>query len=332
MPTGTGQGNAQKIISNADFYSGTLATLRASLVVGTTINVNRSWITLAEFLAGNPGGLASDSAGNKDFLISGNRLGSNWIPARGQWEVSVSGKIDFSTVNAGTNIAGVVFYSDADSNSPTTARFLGASERPFVGGGGTATWGGDGENPICAIIPQQISNTIAFQGWIDRFVRENDPWVTNTWKLGAAMVQQGNGFTPLGSELTMAQINPLWCTNMDPTSSEQTGVIVPLTTGFERVTGWASDPLNEWQWNREKEGAGGVEMRWPQTGGTGGDLTIGQQCIAAVFYMFQGAYAAASAYPMLWDANISKTIEAGQAIVLGNTANQRVKTAFLRAA
>ena len=338
MPSVWFQGGIQRVVSQANYISPSLATLRASLVAGNSVVTNKNWITLSEFLAQNS--LITDNAGNTDVLVTGANITSAWNPnaASGnnvdRWEFGINGTLSFGVVNNGTQGAGVVFYTEADSASPTTARLLGVQDLPFTGQGGTVNWGGGGLNVIAYWQPR-VQATVAFQGTVDRIISQIDPWSTSSWTVGHGLISSTNGYTPTGNELTMASLNSPtvgYVTNGDPTSGVASGAIIPMT-GFQRLSAWNVIAPDAWNYVREAESSGGVEVRFPQSGGAGGNLTPGETVAGVISFIYDGTFNINTAYPLNWDTNPAKLIVAGQDLIYGNTSatGGRVVTSYVQA-
>lgn len=338
------QGGIQRIIENADYLPGQ-ANVNMSLVTGTTIQVDRDAITLADFIVAGTGNvLATDSPENKDRQVSSSGISQGWSPANARFEWSLNGPVNFGVVNVATAISGVVFYTEALSVSPGVAIVIGSQQKAITGLGGNVTWGVDGNNVISHWTPRDFANDVtAFRGSIEEIVGKIDPWDNTLFDIGFALIRDTNTVNPDGTEVTMADFGPsgknvTYCTNGDPASSVANLAVLPGASAVaDRISGWKANVVDaptddfSWHFTREAEGSGGQEVKFPQTGGAGGALTPGQVVDAVISFIFPvGAYSDATAFPLNWDFGPSKTIQSGQDLIYGNTASGRVNTTFVK--
>ena len=328
------RGGTERLTDNANYWVDNGVNVYGALVAGSTVKIDPSWQTMAQFTAPGENVLLNDSAGNRDALLSTNRRGQGYVTAGNvnRWEFNWDGELNLGNANLSTQIAGVVLYAESTfASNPANAILIAAHQSAILGQGDAVTWGGNGTN-LLGHWKQVVGGSVAFRGTIENELSQAKPWTTNTWNLGFALVRDTNSFTPSGTERTMADISATWCTSADPVNSIASGVIVGLT-GVERRSIYGDFGLQALEHLREKESAGGTQVRWRFTGGSGGNLVAGEVVSAVVSFLYPSTgYTAATAFPYNWDGNPNLTIQSNRNIIYGGTANARVGTTRIRLA
>lgn len=206
----------------------------ASLVSGTgSPNVNADWLTLAEFLAGNPTrSLLSDA---KNQAITGKF--AQWNSGADQFQLYSTGKVIFTGPASGQDVCGVLIHEQTDGNPSSCTVVAFYDEVDGQTAGGNVEWGNDGNVLRMAFDPEPIIAESAY-GMLSLMREEADGW--DNADIGYSLIKQGSPTWAHG-HLYLANSNFTYITNTQPGGSNNP--IIPAASHRDARYDAGSDAL-----------------------------------------------------------------------------------------